>query len=228
MAEALQLARLAREGLHDAHAGDVLLGVRGQLRDPLLDLLHGRACAAPVALGDDHHERHGRHRDQAEAGVDDDHRDAREHEREDRLQDEHEPVAEEEAHRLQVDGRARHQLSRLLAVEEAQLQALEVAVEQVAQVEFDRERDPPGDHPAHVRERPAREHRADDHEREHQQRVAVVRALGELVVFGVCAAFLDRFDGEAREVGHQHRHHHREAREQPGGGQPPLVGAQKS
>ena len=59
----------------------------------------------------------------------DDHRDAGQQQREHRLQDEHEPVAEEEAHRLQVDGRARHQLAGLLAVEEAELEALQVAVE---------------------------------------------------------------------------------------------------
>ena len=143
----------------------------------------GRA-RAPVALGDDHDERHGRHRDQPEPGVDRDHRDAGEHERERGLQDEHEAVAEEEAHGLQVDGRARHQLAGLLAVEEAELQALQVAVDALAQVELDAQRDAPGDHPAHVREQPAREHDADDHEREHEQRVAVVRALRELVVAG--------------------------------------------
>ena len=67
-----------------------------------------------------------------------DHRDAGEHERERGLQDEHEPVAEEEAHRLQVDGRARHQLAGLLVVEEAELEPLQVAVEQLAQVVLDR------------------------------------------------------------------------------------------
>ena len=83
----------------------------------------------------------GDERDQAEPRVDHDHHDARERDREDRLQDEHEPVAEEEAHRLQIDGRARHQLSRLLVVEEAQLQALQLAVHALAQVVFDRQRD---------------------------------------------------------------------------------------
>ena len=62
-----QLVRLAREGLDDAHAGDVLLGVGRQLGDALLDLLDRRARAAPVALGDHDHERHRRHRDQRRA-----------------------------------------------------------------------------------------------------------------------------------------------------------------
>ena len=53
-----------------------------------------------------------------------DHRRAGQQNRENRLQDEHEPVAKEEAHGLQVDGGTRHQLPGLLAVEEAQLQPL--------------------------------------------------------------------------------------------------------
>ncbi len=65
VAEALQLARLAREGLHDAHARDVLLGVRGELADALLDLLDGGAGTLSVALGDEHHERHRRQGDRA-------------------------------------------------------------------------------------------------------------------------------------------------------------------
>ena len=64
------------------------------------------------------------------------------------LRDEHEPVAEEEAHGLQVDGRARHQLAGLLGVEEAELEREQVLVDAVAQVDLDAERDAPGDEPA--------------------------------------------------------------------------------
>ena len=70
-------------------------------------------------------------------------------------------------------------------VEEAELEALQVPVEQLAQVVLDAERDAPGDHPPHVGEHPAQQHRADDREREQQQRVAVVVARGELVVLRV-------------------------------------------
>jgi hypothetical protein len=56
--EAVELATFARERLHDAHAGDVLLDLRRQLRDPLLDLLRGWARAAPIAHGDEDDERH--------------------------------------------------------------------------------------------------------------------------------------------------------------------------
>ena len=43
LSEARELALLLREGLHHAHAGDVLLRLGGQLGDPLLDLLRRRA-----------------------------------------------------------------------------------------------------------------------------------------------------------------------------------------
>jgi hypothetical protein len=62
-----------------------------------------------------------------------------------RLQDEDEAVAEEEAHRLEVDRRARHQLAGLLAVEEPELERLQVPVHPVAQIELDAQRYAPGD-----------------------------------------------------------------------------------
>ncbi len=105
-AKARQLPVLARERLDDADARDVLLGVSGQLGDALLRFLDRRACAAPVAVGDHHHERDRNQRQQAELGIDHEHHRAGERDREDRLQDEHEPVAEEEAHGREVDGRA--------------------------------------------------------------------------------------------------------------------------
>ena len=46
-AEAPELALLARERLHDAHAADVLLDVGGELGDPLLDLLQRGARGLP-------------------------------------------------------------------------------------------------------------------------------------------------------------------------------------
>ena len=55
--EAPALARLGGERLDDAHAGDVLLDLGGELRDALLDLLERGARAAPVARGDEHDDR---------------------------------------------------------------------------------------------------------------------------------------------------------------------------
>ena len=73
-AEALELALLAREGLHDAHAADVLLDVGGELGDPLLDLLQRRARAPPVARGDDDDDRHRDERERGQPGLHGEHR----------------------------------------------------------------------------------------------------------------------------------------------------------
>ena len=135
--EALELSPLLCEGLDHAHAGDVFLGLRREFGDPLLRLLERRPGAAPVAARDHDHERNRRQRERGEPGPQREHRYRSEHDRERRLPDEDQPVAEEEAHRLQVDGDARHQLAGLLAVEERQLEPLEVLIEPVAQIELD-------------------------------------------------------------------------------------------
>ena len=87
----------------------------------------------------------------ASGGLSDEHHDAREQDRQRVLGEEDQAVAEEEADRLQVDRRPRHQLPGLLAVEEAELERLQVAVDALAQVELDSERDLAGDHPARRR-----------------------------------------------------------------------------
>ena len=173
--EALELARLGGERLDHAHARDVLLGLGGQLGDALLDLLQRRPRALPVARGDHDHERHRRERERGQRRVLGEHRHRGEQDRQPALGDPHEAVAEEEADRLQVDRRARHQLARLLAVEEAELERLQVAVEAVAQVVLDGERDAAGDDPARDREAQAQQPGADDGEAEQVQRVAVTR-----------------------------------------------------
>jgi hypothetical protein len=127
--EPLTLALLACERLDDAYAGDVLLGLGGQLGDALLDLLQRRARPASEPRGGQHHERHGDERDRREDGIDEEHRRGGEEDRQRRLEDEDEAVAEEEADRLQVDGGARHELTGLLAVEEPELERLQVPVE---------------------------------------------------------------------------------------------------
>ena len=145
--EPLDLAPLLREGLDHAHAAHVLLGLGGQLRDPLLHLLRGGAVQPPVAGGDPDHQRHRCQCHRGQQRVHGDHHDRRDHDRQERLHHEDQPVAQEEAHRLEVHGRARHQLAGLLAVEEAQLQRLEVAVHQVAQVELHAKRHAAGHQP---------------------------------------------------------------------------------
>ena len=61
------------------------------------------------------------------------------------LREEDEAVAEEEAHRLEVDRRPRHELPGLAAVVEAEGEPQEVRVQLVAQVVLDRERLAAGD-----------------------------------------------------------------------------------
>ncbi len=204
--EALELAVLAGEGLHDAHAGDVLLGVRGELGDPLLYLLHRGTRASTVALRNYDDERDGRHRDQAKPDVRHDHCDAGEDDRERGLHDEYEPIAEEEADGLQVDGRARHQLPRLLTVEEAQLETLKVPVEALAEVVLEPQRHRARDHPPAVGQDPACEHRADDREREDEQRMTSVGAHRRPVG---SRAFRDGVDRVARERRDEDRHDNR-------------------
>ena len=165
----MQLVLLAGEGLDDADAGDVLLGLGGQLRQPLLHLLQGGPGDAVVAGGGVDDEGRRRQGDQRQPRLDRDHHRGGEDDRQQVLGDEDQPVAEEEADRLQVDGRPRHQLSRLLAVEEAQLQTLQVGVEALAQVELDRERDLAGDHSAHHGQPQPKDSGADDRQREGQE-----------------------------------------------------------
>ena len=66
------------------------------------------------------------------------------------LEEEDEPVAEEEANALEVDGRARHQLAGLMTVVEAEREPHQVRVEALAHVHLDgqrllsRDQPPPG------------------------------------------------------------------------------------
>ena len=175
-AEAVKLVFLAGESLDDADAGDVLLGLRGQLGDPLLHLLQRWAGDAVVARGGEDDEWRRRQRDQRQQRVDHDHHRAGEDDRQQALGDEDQAVAEEEADRLQVDRRPRHQLSGLLGVEEAQLQSLKVRVEELAQVEFDREGDLAGDQPSHHGQPHPQHARPDDRQREREQ-VGLVEAF---------------------------------------------------
>ncbi len=213
-AEAAELPLLAREGLHHAHAGDVLLDVRGQLGDPLLDLLQRGPRAHPVAPGDQHDERGGSEGEQAQPGLQQDHGHGRQHDRQQRLRDEHEPVAEEEAHGLQVDRRPRHQLAGLLSVEEAHLQTEQVAVEALAHVDLDREGHAAGDEPPQHAENQPADGRQDDRQHEDPQAAAVVA--------------VDLVDGPAGQRGERCRPHHRERGEHEGADRSTAIRAEKS
>ena len=64
------------------------------------------------------------------------------------LEEEDQPVAEEEADALEIDRRSRHQLPGLVAVVEAEREPNEVRVEALAHVHLDRERLAAGNQPA--------------------------------------------------------------------------------
>ena len=117
-----------------------------------------------AAVEDD--ERHREQRERRQPGLDREHDDAREHDRERVLGQEDQPVAEEEADRLQVDRRPRHQLAGLLAVEEAELERLQVRVDALAQVELDRDRDLARDQPPDHGEPEPQQPGADDRQRQ--------------------------------------------------------------
>ena len=154
--ELVELVPLLRERLDDVDADDVLLGDGGDVRHLLLHVSQDRMGDARVAVRDDHDQRRDRGRDEREAPVDDEHDRGGRDDREDVLEEEDEPVAQEEAHRLEVDRRAREELAGLVSVVEAERQAEELRVERVAHVELDAERLPPRDEPAAGHEERAR------------------------------------------------------------------------
>ena len=79
------------------------------------DLLHRRPRAPVVPRRREHHDGHGRQRERRQPRLDREHHHARQQDRERVLGQEDQSVAEEEADRLQVDRRPRHQLAGLLA-----------------------------------------------------------------------------------------------------------------
>ncbi len=103
-----------------------------------------------------------------------------------------------------------------------------MAVEKLAQVVFETERHRSRDHPAPIREQPAREHRPDDREREKEQRVAVVGASKRLVARGRGGALCDDVDRVACERRDQNRHHGRRRRERERDRDAAAVGPQEA
>jgi len=111
---------LLGEGLDDVDADDRLLGHRRHVSELLLHVTKDGVRDMAVAGRNRDDQGRDRERDQGEPPLDEeqhgDHRDDRQHV----LEEEDEAEAEEEAHRLQVDGGARHQLPGLVPVVEAE------------------------------------------------------------------------------------------------------------
>ena len=152
---------LLAERLDDVHPDDRLLGDRGHVADALLDLAEHRMRDVAVAPGDGDQKRRDRQRDQGEAPVDHEQEHGHADDGEHVLDEEDQPVAEEEAHVLEVDRCARHQLAGLVAVEEAVREAQQMPVQGVPEIELDAERLPSGDEAAPDHEQRL-EHAEDD------------------------------------------------------------------
>ena len=111
---------LLGERLDDVHAGDGLLRDDRDARERLLDVAEHRMRDMAIPKRCQRDEGRDGERDERELpAVEEQHHGDDEHRR-DVLGEEDEPVAEEEAHGLQVDRRPRHQLAGLAAVVEAE------------------------------------------------------------------------------------------------------------
>ena len=104
-AEAGGLVLLLGERLDHPHADHVLLGLGGHIGHPLLHLLEDGVADPRVAVGHHHQHRGDGDRDQHQLDVQQRERDQHDHHRQHVLAEEDQAVAEEEPHRLQVDGR---------------------------------------------------------------------------------------------------------------------------
>ena len=156
------LRRLLRERLHDVDADDVLLGDGRDVGELLLHVAQRRVRDVAVAIGERDEDRRDREHDQREPPLEEEEDDRHRHDGEHVLEEEDQPVAEEEADALQVDGRARHQLAGLVAVVEAEGEPHEVRVEAAAHVHLDVERLAAGDQAPAGHERGAHDAEADD------------------------------------------------------------------
>ncbi len=186
------LGGLLRKGLHDMDADDVLLGDGRDVGELLLHVAQRRMRDVAVAVRErDEQRRHGEH-DQGELPLDEEQNDGHRHDGEQVLEEEDEAVAEEEADALEVDGRARHQLTGLVAVVEAEREADHVRVEAAPHVHLDVERLAAGDEAAAAHERGARDPEADDLEDGDPEAMRVV--LEERLVDHVLACHPDERD----------------------------------
>jgi hypothetical protein len=156
-AEVLHVRALAREGLDDPHARDVLGERRGDQAQPLA---HGRVGAGRAEAedpGGDAHERDHDQRRQREPPVEDEEQDRRAEERERVLHEAGDAIGDELVDRLDVIGQAADDHTGSIALVEAEREALEVVEEAVAQVGQDSLADPAGEVRLRIAHRPVEE-----------------------------------------------------------------------
>ena len=171
-AEATGLGLLLPEGLDHPHADDALLGRLRQLGHLLLRIHQHRAGAAARARRDGDQKRPDGECDERQERVDEEHDRGHDHQRQEVHREEDEPVAEEEAHGLQVAGDARHQLADAHLVEVAKRHVREVAEDSAAQVGLDAQAHQAGEHPPGHREEEAQDPDPDDGQAQERQPVA--------------------------------------------------------
>jgi hypothetical protein len=133
------LGLLLCERLDHVYADDVLLGDRGDVGHLLLHVAEQRVRDVAVPIRERDQQGEDRERNERELHAHDEHHDRDADDREDVLEEEDQPVAEKEAHALQVDGRARHQLSGLMAVVERERKPDEPRVQRRPHVHLDGE-----------------------------------------------------------------------------------------
>ena len=164
------------ERLDDVDADDALLRHRRDVGHLLLDVAQDRVRDGRVPVGHDHDQRRDRGCRERQAPVRHVHHRGDADDGRDVLEEEDQPVAEEEADSLQVDRRARHQLPRLMPVVEPEREPLKLRVEAVPHVELDCQRLAAGDQaPAHHQQRP-HEPGGEDPERDPPDRLAAPAA----------------------------------------------------
>ena len=128
------VARLLREGAHDADARQRLLQVGGDRADRLARAPVGVGADDPEGQRPDRHHREDEEGQQRELDVEEEQDHDRADERQRGLEQRHDGVGDERVERLDVVGHARDEHARRPALVEADRQLLQVAEDLQAQV----------------------------------------------------------------------------------------------
>ena len=178
--EPLRERAFAPERLHDAHPFEALLQRREVGGDPIAYIQVGevRDAAEPAAREVDrrHDDQHAERELPRHQHDDDD----RAHEQEDVLDEQHQALRDELLHRVDVGGHARHDLARVLPLEEVERERHQVIEQALAQLAQERLADPRDQQDRQATEEDGRErHEQVEHDRDVQRpRVVVRRARG--------------------------------------------------
>ena len=178
--ELLLASLLLRERLDDVDADDRLLAHRRHVGELLLHVAQDGVRDVAVAVGDGDDQRCDRERNERELPLDHEKHDHHRRDREDVLEEEDQAEPEEEADRLQVDGRARHQLASLVAIVEAERQPQQVRIEGLAHVLLDPERLPARDQPATGHQQRLHDPDGDDRRHHPEKRLRAALRLDSL------------------------------------------------